>query len=121
MNRELKFRAWDGEKMRYDVTGFEHGVANEMAGIFLDGDFYRMSETPVMQFTGLLDEKKVEIWESDVIEFRESLWIIKWSDQSAGFFLWQKDHPGYLLEDHIGVIVRGNIHEHPELLSPIGI
>ena len=69
MSRELKFRAWDGLVMRYDVTGFEHGTANEMAGVFLNGDFHKIASTPVMQFTGLKDENgDAELYEGDVVQ-----------------------------------------------------
>lgn len=62
--RELKFRAWDGQSIRYDITGFEHGVKNEMDGVFIDGEYYSMRDesltaaldgrhASVMQYTGL--------------------------------------------------------------------
>jgi uncharacterized phage protein (TIGR01671 family) len=65
---QLKFRAWDGEKIRYDVTGFEHGEQNEMAGVFLNGDYYAIRETPIMQFAGLLDCEGKGIYEQDILE-----------------------------------------------------
>ena len=68
--RILKFRAFDRErqKMRYDVTGFEHGVANEMNIIFCDGDPFYLADTPVMQFIGLVDANKSQIYEGDLVE-----------------------------------------------------
>lgn len=75
---QIKFRAWDGKQIRYDVTGFEHGKKNEMAGVFLNGDYYAINETPIMQFTGLLDCEGKEVYEGDVLEYKEYHANIKW-------------------------------------------
>jgi hypothetical protein len=74
--RELKFRAWDGKSIRYDVTGFEHGSENEMEGVFLNGDYFTMREDrsrihPLaipMQYTGIKDSKDNEWFDGDIIE-----------------------------------------------------
>lgn len=121
MKRLLKFRAWDGEQIRYDVTGFEHGKSNEMAGIFLNGDYHAISETPVMQFTGLLDRNGKEIYEGDIVELkRKAGWgtnagdieVVKWDSRKCRYTIGHSDLTGnkYL-------IVIGNIHENPEFLT----
>lgn len=125
--REIKFRAWDGKSVRYDVTGFEHGGKNEMAGIFLNGDFYHIGgDSPVdacaevMQFTGLLDKNGREIYEGDIVKWRS-----KYRDDSE----YRSDEVtfnGYwnlrpwiqeLYETADDREIIGNIYENPELLG----
>lgn len=53
MTREIKFRAWDKDRM---VKGFE---------LFEDNSAYR-GAIP-MQFTGLLDKNGKEIYEGDIV------------------------------------------------------
>lgn len=68
--RKIKFRAWDGKRIRYDVTGLEHYNQNEMGTMFLDGEpFIISSQFPLMQFTGKFSDDDEEIYEGDIITF----------------------------------------------------
>ena len=75
MNREIKFRAWDKEnkKMKYNITGIEYGNgAGNINGIFIDGDIYEIEKIELMQYTGLHDKNGKEIYEGDIVEYRDS-------------------------------------------------
>lgn len=104
--REIKFRAWNGSKMR----GVER---NDFFSIRSDGvlsmqlpdtDF----DVPLMQYTGLKDKNGVEIYEGDIVCI-------------SGYGLYEVEFPfielyDAAMENDIGGI-KGNIHENPELLK----
>jgi len=129
MNRIIKFRAFDGKTVRYDVTGFEHGKENEMAGVFLDGTYYKIvevidvddSEAPftaiVDQFTGVKDCSETDIYSGDIVFLDHKMLVgeivndgISWRIKLDDDLEWLSDY-----ENDLRVI--GNIYEHPNLLT----
>lgn len=135
--REIKFRAWDGKNLRYDVTGLEHGEENEMAGVFLDGDFWKVGHpeevlktydrcATLMQFTGLRDQIGKEIYEGDIVDgylsFQGSrlptIGEIVWCDEFAAFAV-RNEGGETLLHNHFrnSFEVIGNIYHHKHLLE----
>lgn len=128
MTRKIKFRAFDGKTIRYDVTGLECGTGSEMDGVFLNGEFYRISETPLMQFTGTHDIHGNEIYEGDIVQsikhidgnFVERIrdvYTVVWQGTS---FQYKPVTPCQYMVGMIGCAqaeVIGNIHQNQDLLK----
>ena len=124
MNREIKFRAWDGYNINYDLYeqhGYNGNIEINDCLAYIDN---------LMQYTGLLDKNGVEIYEGDIllrkhsiktkskgVQNYDSTHIVEWKTHDAfnyddsnwvGFEL-----PEYL-EEHE---VIGNIYQNPELVD----
>ncbi len=110
--RELKFRAWDSEKMHYVEL------------LYYDRDFDE--DDIIMQYTGLKDKNGKEIYEGDIVTDGEFKYEIKYIDFFASFlptsFLpfsskrsFTCSHYNRVDGDLMEVI--GNIHETPELMK----
>jgi hypothetical protein len=120
MNKSIKFRLWNGHSMEYNVLAGASGI------FYVEGlgskdwvTVVNFSEnTPVMQFTGLLDKNGKEIYEGDIILitgrktyvfFRNGSFMY-WIDSQSYLELSQS----YSLDD---IKVIGNIYQNPELLK----
>ena len=116
MKREIKFRAWDGHKIVYDIelTIFQSGWS--VYGV-------AKGDAILMQYTGLKDKNGKEIYEGDILmDGLKELMIVDWDKETASFIMVdaKDEEMGYSFEcysdlNHIEVI--GNIYENHELLS----
>jgi hypothetical protein len=113
--REIKFRAWNGQAMEYGGFAIHAtGKIVDMCPMF-DGD----EDSPVMQFTGLLDSKGVEIYEGDILKNTHPRW--RKSGIPPFVMEWDSDRNGwcdYSPKQDFEVI--GNIHQNLELVESIG-
>lgn len=110
--RDLKFRAWDGVSYMSNPFTLQDIQLRKIA--FTSG-------CPVMQFTGLTDKNKNEIYEGDIThsaggrEYYEIIWNKSgWKIKSV------TSHKVILYSAEMAKfqIVVGNIYEHPNLTLP---
>lgn len=115
--REIRFRAWDGGKMHYNVLA-GHG---DYAADHEDDVIWWWHEPPkaIMQYTGMTDKNGADIYEGDVVRSMYGDCVVRWNDNECGFEQRAPDGLGFVLDideqRHYEVI--GNIYENPELLK----
>lgn len=135
-NRIIKFRAWTGNEMQYNVMAgflgayYVQGINENDAVCMSEFNTLYDKETPIMQVTGLKDKLGKEIYESDIVHIHledgEKTELVKWSESDG---LWEPYLEGaneyfytlHQLANHHGATVEiiGNIYDNPELIKSI--
>lgn len=120
MNREIKFRAWDGDTMfHFSLDNMED-----------ESRWIKARHWEIMQYTGLKDTRGKEIYEGDIINgfakevgdgtLTKFTYEVFWDDEWKG---WggrlgnTRNNPIWGVAPWTGLEVIGNIYENPELLS----
>lgn len=105
MQRELKFRAW-------------HIDSKEMLQESYPGNVFIWASggqpIEIMQYTGLKDKNGVEIYESDILEFRSGLVPKGTNPMIKQVVRWYKPEAEFI---NLAGDVIGNIYENPELIN----
>ena len=121
--REIKFRAWDGERFYCNdsLEHFQFYLISGHASVESDWDGgQEMQEWPIEQYTGLKDANGVEIYEGDLWKRGQFIGEVKFEYGAWHFYATKSsptyEYPAFHGNAKNGVII-GNIHENPELLE----
>lgn len=135
--REIKFRAWDGEKMHEGIVPWHWDFVISLSwhkcekstgnGILGSGGKTAEMLVPairyekLMQYTGLKDKNGKEIYEGDILKSNYSLpLVIVFSDGKFCFYNSQSSGSDVLSQMRVEKLdVIGNIFENPELLQTL--
>lgn len=135
MNREIKFRTWDGERMLYGIEQTYDTIRRwrDSNGAEIDQadtkfwsapSFGHMLEAgvPIMQFTGLKDRNGKEIYEGDILEVSTEIGAkfrgpIEFEKEKGRFCVMLVDGSWGLHTDDRANEVIGNIYETPSPLK----
>jgi hypothetical protein len=99
MSREIKFRAWQDNKMIVSPINSNYGLARFFGFLYEDA--------PLMQFTGLHDKNGKEIYEGDIVQYADEIRAVEWRGAAWGYSNVMYPHK---------IEVIGNIFENPDLL-----
>lgn len=148
MKRKIKFRAWDKDlKQMFPVWKLDLTIEPSITVKEYDGDGYferRIKSHYLMQYIGLKDKKGKEIYEGDILEYRDKdglsdsgTIVVGWDKKAAGWGLYytkvefefmgkinkyDEQFLGEYSATCAGEIMAkskiiGNIYENPELLT----
>ena len=125
--RTIKFRAWDGKKMRA-ICELHWDTLGRFIKTVTDANYLLYpKDIELMQFTGLKDQHGKEIYEGDLLinhgvtnDMKQRIFKAVWNDTAARYSL--KDIAANMYtsmdrNDTSRCEVIGNIYENPDLLK----
>ena len=120
--REIKFRAWDTAKKEWIAKDFHIMGEVMMGGQLFDRRVEQFNDVDIQQYTGLNDKNGKEIYEGDIICYKDNeMGSIK---QYEYQWVFNRGKHIEFFEDYTGAPwysdcwkVIGNIYENPELVK----
>jgi uncharacterized phage protein (TIGR01671 family) len=139
MNREIKFRAWQKHHKRMlEVIGlrYENNELTEIGVKYPDGHipkrvYYSKNNSAfylydskgdcifeLMQYTGLKDKNGKEIYDGDICESIDGIFLVTWNEEKSAFIMvFQDGERLYLEEMREDTKIIGNINDNFDLLN----
>lgn len=120
--REIKFRVWNAGNNEWlrdrDISIFPDGSISIFGNTNLSLELFPLywPLITIMQFTGLKDKNRKDIYDGDILHQDDySNWIVCW--YNTGFHIYNYCNPAqkFLLPTIVERTVIGNIYENPEL------
>lgn len=119
MAREILFRAKRTDNGEWVEGDLIHSFDEEkrFAISNLNG-LFEVAEYTVCQYTGLIDNNGDKIWENDIVNFEEEMYMVDWSETDACFEIFNTG----LIERFTTIRsedceIIGNKFDNPELLE----
>lgn len=116
MNR-LRFRVWD--KVAEDMfipEALEQDKYGKVTGIFSKGTMFSIEDFELLQSTGLLDKNGKEIFEGDILKYRDEYRVVEMYD---GAWISRAGEKRLIVKMAVlsGAKIIGNKFENRELLD----
>lgn len=126
--KHLKFKVWDREKETFlkDVFIGSDGQLYQFSKNTMFGaaiTFLDSENKKILQYTGLRDKNRHEIYDGDIVNLKGDLYTVSWNGCFSSFDMTNIDKAKhykdlyYLNKDFKKSVIVGNIYQNREMLN----